>query len=102
MPTPTKPVLENFYNVPAAAVRLGLQDPKDPEDKRGEKWLRDGVNQDIDPFPSTRMAGQLMFSDSHLAEIAGRHENKPEARGRRRGPRKPAAAVPPQRTKTAA
>lgn len=94
---PTKPVLENYYNVRQATVRLALADPDDENDKSGQKWLRDGVNQDLDPFPHTRMAGQLMFSDSHLAEIAKRHENKAETRGRprgRRSPRKPSAATP--------
>ncbi|MGW1492626.1 hypothetical protein [Streptomyces sp. NPDC002402] len=109
MAVPTKPVLENFYNVKQATIRLGLA-TDDPDDNTGQKWLRDGVNQKEDPFPCTRMAGQLMFSDSHLAEIAKRHENKPEARGRhtrpRRTPRKtPAVAavtVPAQRSNPAA
>lgn len=109
MAAPTKPVLENFYNVKQATVRLGLA-TEDEDDTRGQKWLRDGVNDKADPFPCTRMAGQLMFSDSHLAEIAQRNENKAEARGRhtrpRRTARKPAAdlavTVPAQRSNPAA
>lgn len=94
MPAPTKPVLENLYSVSEAAIRLGLRDLEDPS-KKGEKWLRDGVNRD--GFPCHRMAGQLMFSDTDLAVIAERHRNKAEARGRytRRTHRKPAANVPP-------
>lgn len=91
MAAPPKPVLENFYNVKQATVRLGLA-TEDEDDKRGQKWLRDGVNDKTDPFPCSRMAGQLMFSDSQLAEIADRHRNKPEARGRHT--RKPVADSP--------
>ena len=78
--TPTKPVLENFYNVKAATVRLGLA-TEDEDDKTGQKWLRDGVNDKTDPFPCTRMAGQLMFSDSHLARSEERRVGK-ECRSR--------------------
>ena len=81
---PSKPVLENYYNVSQAAVRLGLRDKDDPS-KKGEKWLRDGVNrkpEDGTPFPCTRMAGQLMFSDSDLFWIA---ENGRNARSKRTG-----------------
>lgn len=95
MAAPTTPVLENFYNVKQATVRLGLAAEAE-DDKRGQKWLRDGVNQKEDPFPCHRLSGQLMFSDSDLAEIAERHRNKTEARGRytRRTNRKPSAAKP--------
>ncbi|MFE9850248.1 hypothetical protein ACFYPN_15760 [Streptomyces sp. NPDC005576] len=73
-PTKPKPVLEHYYNVKQACDRLGLSDEKDPDDKRGQKWLRDGVNKL--GFPCLRMAGQLKFSDSDLAEIAELHRNR--------------------------
>ncbi|MFE0039369.1 hypothetical protein [Streptomyces sp. NPDC059015] len=79
---PTKPALENFYSVSAAAVRLGLR-AEDDDSKKGEKWLRDGVNQK--GWPCHRMAGQLLFSDSDLAEIAQLSRNAPQ--GRTRHPR---------------
>lgn len=72
---PSKPlVLEHFHNVSQAAIRLGLRPPEE-DSKRGEKWLRDGVNRPADgsegtPFPGRYMAGRLMFSDSDLAAIA--------------------------------
>jgi hypothetical protein len=109
MTAPTKPLLEHFYTVEKAAARLGLCDPDDPEDKRGQSWLRTGVNDKTNPFPCHRLSGQLMFSDSDLAEIAERHRNKPEARGRHtrtRRTRKPSAVasatVPAQRSNPAA
>jgi hypothetical protein len=91
MAAPQALVLENFHNLKQACERLGLSDPKDPEDKRGQKWLRDGVNRPEDGskgprFPCTRMAGQLKFSDSQLAEIAGYCANKVDGRS---GPRRP-------------
>lgn len=76
-PTKPKPVLEHYYNVKQACDRLGLSDPEDPNDKRGQKWIRDGVN--LHDFPCRRMAGLLRFSDSDLAVIADMH------RGRRHG-----------------
>ncbi|MGW8953040.1 hypothetical protein [Streptomyces sp. NPDC055709] len=79
-PPPT-PVLENFYSVAQAALRLGLREPDDPS-KKGEKWLRDGVN--LRGFPCHRMAGQLLFSDSDLAEIAAECRNASQRRGRQR------------------
>lgn len=77
MTTPRKsnPVLEAHYNIKAATVLLGLA-TEDPKDKRGQRWLRDGVNQKVDPFPHTRMSGQLVFTESHLAEISVRHESR--------------------------
>ncbi|MFG3510196.1 hypothetical protein ACGF5F_32390 [Streptomyces sp. NPDC047821] len=81
-----KPVLENFYSVKQAAIRLDLQDPDDPEDNRGEKWLRDGVNKL--GWPCHRLAGQLKFSDSDLAQIAEINRNKKDGRS---GPRRPRA-----------
>lgn len=83
----TKTVLENFYNVSQAAIRLNLRAENDPS-KKGEKWLRDGVNRKPEegtPFPCTRMAGQLMFSDSDLAWIAENGRNmRPKRSGRKR------------------
>ena len=71
--TPAEPVLENFYDVSQAAIRLGLR-KKDEPGKRGEKWLRDGYNRPEDgskgrKFPGRYMGGQLMFSESELAAI---------------------------------
>ncbi|MGW0780405.1 hypothetical protein [Streptomyces sp. NPDC002913] len=101
MAAPTKPVLERYFNVKQACDRLGLSDPADPNDKRGQKWLRDGVNQDTNPFPCSRMARQLLFTEADLAEIARRHRNRVHGnRGTRkkRVTRRPAlaAAVPQQ------
>ncbi|MET8826018.1 hypothetical protein ABZX40_13175 [Streptomyces sp. NPDC004610] len=96
-PAPTQtsepePVLENFYNLKKAAVRLGLA-TEDPEDKRGQDWLRRGVNRkDGTAFPSRRMANQIMFSDSDLAVIAEIGRNKVDGRSRPRRRRRPAAA----------
>lgn len=87
------PVLERYYTVAEAAVRLNLRperkDTEEEESKKGEKWLRDGVNRPEDgskgpKFPCHRMAGKLMFSDSDLAVIAEHSRNTPERRGRRR------------------
>ncbi|WP_330173062.1 hypothetical protein OG875_05285 [Streptomyces sp. NBC_01498] len=86
-----KPVLENFYSVSEAAIRLGLRD-KDDASKKGEKWLRDGVNRH--GFPKHRMAGQLKFSDSDLAEIAKRHSDQPHYRTGTRRRSRPAARKP--------
>lgn len=98
-PTKPKPVLEHYYDVSQAAIRLGLREPDD-DSKKGEKWLRDGVNKL--GFPHHRMANQLKFSESDLAEIA--HMNRSRRHGnsgtrRKRAPHRPAlaAAVPQQR-----
>lgn len=94
--TPAEPVLEHFYTVAEAAVRLGLRKPDDPT-TTGEKWLRDGVNKD--GWPCHRMARQLMFSDSDLAAIAELHRNKVDARSKPRPstgrPRRRAAVKTP-------
>lgn len=103
--TPTDPVLENFYDVSQAAVRLGLREPGDAS-KRGEKWLRDGFNRPEDgskgrKFPGRYMAGRLKFSESDLAVIAqialeeteARRKPKPST-GRPRRRRTPALATP--------
>lgn len=94
---PPEPVLENFYDVKAATVRLGLA-TEDPDDKSGQKWLRDGVN--VEGWPCHRLAGKLMFSDSDLADIAERRRNAPERRGHypRRRTRKPSAPDSPEQS----
>lgn len=71
--TPAEPVLEHFFDLGQAAVRLGLRTPEDTS-KRGEKWLRDGYNRPEDgskgrKFPGRYMAGRLKFSESELAVI---------------------------------
>lgn len=78
---PAEPVLENFYTVAEAAVRLKLRDQDDPT-TTGERWLRDGVNKE--GWPCHRMAKQLLFSDSNLAYIAALHRNLRDSRS---GPR---------------
>ncbi|MET7475120.1 hypothetical protein ABZT17_12270 [Streptomyces sp. NPDC005648] len=85
------PVLENFYNLKAATVRLGLA-TEDEDDKRGQDWLRRGVNRPQDGskgprFPVHRMANQLMFSDSDLAVIAELMHDKPHGHNKPRRPR---------------
>ncbi|MER5678633.1 hypothetical protein ACWGRL_21295 [[Kitasatospora] papulosa] len=93
-PTKPTPVLEPHYNVKQACDRLGLSDPKDPDDKRGQKWLRDGVNQEQDPFPCSRMARQLLFTEADLVEIARRHRNRVHGNsGTRRRKRKAVLAT---------
>lgn len=95
MAAPTKPkpmqVLETFYDVSEAAIRLKLRKPED-QSKKGEKWLRDGVN--LHNFPHHRMAGQLLFSDSNLAAIAELHRGRVHGNSgtRRKRTRRPAAA----------
>ncbi|UNZ20571.1 hypothetical protein [Streptomyces sp. 891-h] len=96
--TPTPRGLETYYTVKQATVRLGIA-TEDESDWSGQKWLRDGANRPADgskgePFPCTRMAGKLMFSESQLAQIAEMHVNAPERRGRVRKARKPAVKKP--------
>ncbi|MDX3515658.1 hypothetical protein PV755_43330 [Streptomyces caniscabiei] len=72
--TPAEPVLGLFYNVRAAAVRLGLTDPTDPGDTTGQRWLRDGFNRPFDgskgrKFPGRYMGRELIFSEADLAVI---------------------------------
>jgi hypothetical protein len=86
-PTPTP---QGFYRVEAAVVKLGLA--KDENDTTGRRWLRDGANRKPEdgkgkPFPHSRLNGQLVFSDTDLAEIYAMHRNAPNRRGRRRGSR---------------
>lgn len=81
-----EPVLENFYTVSEAAIRLRLREPQDPS-KKGEKFLRDGVNKL--GWPCHRMAGQLLFSDSDLAFIAEQNRNRVDGRSRPRRTRRP-------------
>jgi hypothetical protein len=88
-PTPTA-TPEGFYNVNAAVVRLGLA--QDENDTTGRRWLRDGCNRKPEdgkgkPFPHSRLNGQLVFSESDLAEIYDMHRNAPTRRGRARGSR---------------
>lgn len=100
-PTKALKLLERFYNVGEAAVRLNFktQEEHDAGSTKGERWLRDGANRPEDgskgkPFPHFRMNGCLMFSDSDLAEIAEMHRNAP-TQGARRGTRhrRPARAA---------
>ena len=110
-PTQTDPVLETFYDVGQAAVRLGLKTQEEHEagSKLGEKWLRDGFNRPDDgskgrKFPGRYMAGRLKFSESELVviteialeESAARKKPKPSTGRPRRRPatRKPALATP--------
>lgn len=72
--TPAEPVLGLFYNVRAAAIRLGLTDPTDPSDTTGQRWLRDGFNRPYDgskgrKFPGRYMGRELIFSEADLAVI---------------------------------
>lgn len=96
-----EPVLENFYNLKQATVRLGLA-TEDPTDTRGQDWLRRGFNRPEDgskgrKFPGLYMSQQLMFSDSDLAVIAEIARSEPRARttrpSRGRRPRQTAAAA---------
>jgi len=93
-------LLENFYNVGQAAVRLGFktQEEHAAGSTKGERWLRDGCNRPEDgskgePFPHHRLNRELMFSDSDLAHIAAMHRNVP-TQGARRGSRRRAATRP--------
>ncbi|MGW3594948.1 hypothetical protein [Streptomyces sp. NPDC005167] len=89
--TPPTP-LQGFHNVKQATVKLGMA-TEDPADKRGQRWLRDGVNREHNPFPCHRMSGYLLFSDDDLAEIAAMHRNVPTRAGRPRSRRRLAAAA---------
>jgi hypothetical protein len=82
--------LGTFYNVKQATVKLGLA-TENPDDKRGQRWLRDGVNREHNPFPCHRLGGQLMFSESDLAEIAEMNRQVSTRISRTRKPRKKAA-----------
>jgi len=79
------PLLERFYNVRKAAVRLGLTDPDDPDDNTGQRWLRDGFNRPLDGskgrrFPGRYMGRELIFSESDLVAIAEIARQETEAR----------------------
>jgi hypothetical protein len=96
--TPAEPaVLENFWTVAEAAVRLKFRDEDDPTTK-GEKVLRDGVN--LHDWPCHRMGNRLIFSDSDLIAIAALHSNRKDKRAGRRSttsgyrPRRHKAAAP--------
>lgn len=93
LPAPTPrtaepaPVLDRFYNVRAAAIRLGLTDPTIPDDTTGQSWLRDGFNRPESgaegrKFPGFYMSRQLMFSESDLAVITEIAREESEARQR--------------------
>lgn len=84
---PALKIVENTYTVSEAAVKLQLREEDEVDkhgkpSKKGEKWLRDGVN--LQGWPCHRMAGVLKFTESDLAEIQELNRNKPETRGRRR------------------
>ncbi|MFB6805398.1 hypothetical protein [Streptomyces sp. NPDC056387] len=86
---PPLKIVENTYNVSEAAIRLKLREEGEvgrngKPSKKGEKWLRDGVN--LLGWPHYRLGGELRFSESDLAEIQELNRNKPQARGRRRNP----------------
>ncbi|NUO43707.1 MAG: hypothetical protein HOV82_16920 [Streptomyces sp.] len=109
IPAQAEPVLENFYDVGLAAVKLGLKTAEQHKagSKLGEKWLRDGFNRPTDgskgrKFPGRYMAGRLKFSESELVEIAqialeesaARRKPKPSTgRPRRLRTRTPALAT---------
>jgi hypothetical protein len=100
-PTPTKQ-LEGFHNVKQATVKLGLA-TEDEKDTRGQRWLRDGCNRKPEdgkgkPFPHSRLNGQLVFSDSDLAEIYAMHRSAPTRRGRPRRTRPASQPTDMQRT----
>jgi hypothetical protein len=93
LPAPTprtaEPALKTFYNVRAAAIRLGLTDPKDPKDTTGQSWLREGFNRPLDgsngrKFPGRYMGRNLIFSESDLAVIDEIACEETEARQRER------------------
>ncbi len=79
-PAPTRtpaelPVLERFYNLRRAAIRLDLTDPDKPEDTTGQRWLRDGFNRPADgskgrKFPGRYMGRNLVFTEADLVVIA--------------------------------
>lgn len=93
---PAEPVLENFWTVAEAAVRLRFRDEDDPTTK-GEKVLRDGVNKL--GWPAHRMGNRLIFSDSNLAYIANQLANRKD---KRTGRRSTTSGYRPRRRKTAA
>ena len=86
---PPTAVLEGFYSLAAAAVRLGLREPEDTTTK-GEKALRDGVN--LNGWPHHRIGRVIVFSDSDLAEIAAMHR-APRRAVRRRTVSRPTASA---------
>ena len=95
-PRQATPTPQGFYNVKSAVVRLGLAENED--DTTGRRWLRDGANRKKgDPrgkaFPHSRLNGQLVFSESDLAEIYAMHRSAPTRRGRPRGSRVVGGAV---------
>lgn len=94
---PAEPeVLEDFYTVAEAAVRLRFRD-KDDTTTKGEKVLRDGVNKL--GWPCHRMGNRLIFSDSDLIAIARLHSNRKDKRA---GRRSTTSGYRPRRRTTAA
>ncbi|MFE2850646.1 hypothetical protein ACFXJO_05860 [Streptomyces lavendulae] len=81
---PSLTILEGFHSLADAAVLLGLRSKDDPSTK-GEKVLRDGVNQK--GWPHHRIGRDLVFSDSNLARIAELH-SVPETPGVAQRPRR--------------
>jgi hypothetical protein len=95
--TPAEPeVLEDFYTVAEAAVRLRFRD-KDDKTTKGEKVLRDGVNKL--GWPCHRMGNRLIFSESNLIAIARLHSNRKDKRA---GRRSTTSGYRPRRRTTAA
>ncbi|MGC9536536.1 hypothetical protein [Streptomyces sp. UG1] len=85
---PVSPILENFYDIKQAPVRLGIRSVDDPT-QSGERWLRNGFNRPADgskgrPFPGRYLGKKLMFSESDLAVIAQIAQEEAEARRRSR------------------
>ncbi|MGW3114428.1 hypothetical protein [Streptomyces sp. NPDC001091] len=84
--SPADTRLEHHFDVRAAAIELGLNiNPNNPEDKTGERWLRDGFNRPEDGskgrrFPGFYMSGKLMFSESDLIAITQIAREESEAR----------------------
>ena len=89
-PRKPTPIPQGYYRVEKAVVILGLAE--DENDTTGRRWLRDGANRKPGDkrgkaFPHSRLNGQLVFSDTDLAEIYAMHRNAPTRRGRQRGSR---------------
>lgn len=100
-PTPTMADrgLDLFYSVKAAARRLGIADPGNPDDESGERWLRDGFNRPIDGsqgqrFPGRYMSGRLIFSETDLVVIAEIALEETEAKKRTDSKPRPSTGRP--------
>lgn len=100
-PTPAEPILDRFYNLKQAAVRLGLA-TEDPGDEAGQRWLMDGFRRPADgskgrPFPGRKMSGRLIFSESDLAVIVQIAFEETEAKKRADATPKPSTGRPRRR-----